>query len=146
MKQKTHIIWAVVAVAALVAGIFWGRAMAGGAPGNSRFGALSSSSRTFAGRGNSSANVFAGQVSAIDGSSITLQLPSGNSEVVLYASSTPVTEPTNVSIAKVVAGTNIMVMGTQNSDGSVTAQSIEIRNGFGPFGGGRQGSSTPAGQ
>ncbi len=142
MKNKTHIIWAAVAIVALVAGIFWGRTMAGAASGNSRFGASSSSSRTFAGRNNSSANVFAGQVSAIDGSSITLQLPNGNSEVVLYASSTPVTEPTNVSIAKIVAGADIMVMGTQNSDGSVTAQSIEIRNGSGLFGPGRQGSAT----
>ncbi len=128
MKYKTHIVWAAVAVIALIGGIFWGKGMAAGESKQFANSGYSSSTRgSF--RTGSSGSVFAGQVSAISGSDITLQLPNGNSEVVLYSSSTPVTEPTNVSISKVATGSNIVVMGTQNSDGSVTASSIEIGNG-----------------
>lgn len=145
-KYKLHIVWAIVAVAALVGGIFWGRGMAAG--GNRQFtnGGFSSSTRGGF-RAGSSGSIFAGQVSAISGSDITLQLQNGNSEVVLFSSSTPVTEPTNVSISKVTTGSNIVVMGTENSDGSVTASSIEIGNGgfFRSSPGGNATGATPIG-
>lgn len=148
MKYKTHIVWAVVAVAALIGGIFLGEGMAAGGNAQLANGASSSSARGGF-RTDSSGSVFAGQVSAINGSDITLQLSNGNSEVVLYSSSTPVAEPTNVPISKVVTGSNIVVMGTKNSDGSVTASSIEIGNGGflrGFPGGGQTPSNASSGQ
>ena len=148
MKYKTHSIWAVAVVVALVAGIFWGKGMAAGGSGQFANSGYSSSTRGGF-RTGSSGSVFQGQVSAISGSDITLQLQNGNSEVVLYSSSTPITEPTNVSISKVATGSNIRVMGTQNSDGSVTASSIEIGNGsfFGNSpGGGQAPTNASSGQ
>jgi hypothetical protein len=81
----------------------------------------------------------------MDSSSITLQLANGNSQVVFYSSSTPVSEPTTVSVSTLKTGTNIMVGGTTNSDGSLTAQTIQVRTGA-AAGGRAAGSGAGAGQ
>ncbi len=98
-KYLVHIVWVVVALIALGGGYFWGKAaaassvrsaFAGGA------GAFGSSTRRLAG-GATGGGFTTGQILSFGSGSMTLQLPNGNSEVVLYASSTPVTEPTTVS-------------------------------------------------
>jgi len=141
-KYSVHIIWGIVAVVALTGGFFWGKASVHPSFGNGAYGTFSASTTR---RGAGSGGGFvAGQISAMDSSSITLQLPNGNSEVVFYSSSTSVTEPTVVPVSNLTVGTNVMIGGTQNSDGSLTAQSIQVRTGggVGPGFGGRNGSSS----
>jgi len=88
----------------------------------------SSSARGFSGARSGNSGGFAnGQVTAKDNQTITLQLPNGNSEVVFYSSSTQVIKPSAASLSDVVSGTQVMIGGTQNADGSLTAQSIQIR-------------------
>jgi hypothetical protein len=82
-----------------------------------------------------------GQITAIDSSSITLQLPNGNSQVIFYSSSTQVSEPTVVPASALKEGTNVVVAGTSSSDGSMAATTIQVRTGnsgapAGGFGGG----------
>ena len=129
-KYKTHIIWAIIAVVALGGGYFWGKAAAAAARTSGFAGAFNgSSTRAFArgGAGGTGTALTAGQITAMDSSSITLQLANGNSEVVFYSTSTTVSEQTTVSPSTLTVGTNVMVGGTTNSDGSVTAQSIQVR-------------------
>lgn len=141
-KYLVHIIWLVVAIAALAGGFFWGKAaaasarlaFAGGA------GTYGSSTRRLAG-GATGGGFTTGQIAVIGNDSITLQLANGNSEVVFYSSSTPVTEPTTVSPSTLTVGTNVMVGGTTNSDGSLTAQTIQVRTA-----GAAAGSGAGAGQ
>ncbi len=127
-KYQVHLVWAVIAIVALGGGFAWGKA-GGAASLNGASGAAgaygASTTRRTAGSGS---GLVAGQISSIDATSITLQLPNGNSEVVFYASSTQISEPTLVSASKLAVGTNVMVGGTTNSDGSVTAQSIQVRS------------------
>jgi phage baseplate assembly protein gpV len=132
-KYKTHIIWLLVAIVALVGGFYWGRANGTASRGSfAGAGTFSSSTRRFAGTGGAaSGGLAAGQITAMDSSSITLQLANGNSEVVFYTSSTPVSEPTTVLPSTLKVGTNVMVTGTSNSDGSVTAQTIQVRGATG---------------
>ncbi|MDR3581731.1 MAG: DUF5666 domain-containing protein [Candidatus Pacebacteria bacterium] len=132
-KYKVHIIWGAGVVLALLVGIFLGRATGGmrSLPGGYAMGGAglsargTSSTRT----GGAGGGFVTGEVTSIDGSNITLQLPNGNSEVVLYSSSTPVTEPTTVTVSKLTVGTRIMVGGSANADGSMTAQTIQIASG-----------------
>lgn len=131
-KYLVHIVWAVVVIVALGGGYYWGRASGASARGNfaAGAGAYGSSTRRggFAGgAGGAGGGFVSGQIMEMDSSSITLQLPSGSSEIVFYSSSTPVTEPTIVSVSKLSVGTNVMVGGTSNSDGSLTAQTIQVR-------------------
>jgi hypothetical protein len=147
-KNKIHIVWGIVAVIALIGGFFWGKGMAGAAGSAGRggnFGAFGGSSTRGGFRGANGGlaggGFVAGQVTAIDASSITLQLPNGNSENVFYSSSTQVIVPQSASISSVQPGTMVMVGGTQNSDGSMTASSIQVRNGNIPGGGSRTGAA-----
>jgi hypothetical protein len=125
-KYFVHIIWLIVAVVALGGGYFWGKASVvisrGSYAGTGTFG---SSTRRFAGA--AAGSLAVGQISAIDSSSITLQLANGNSQVVFYSTSTPVTKPTIVSADTLTVGTNVMIGGTANSDGSLTAETIQVR-------------------
>lgn len=137
-KYKVTIIWVLVAVIMFAGGWYIGKntASAGVTGGRGGFGAFASSTRgAFAGRGSVAGGGFvAGTVTAIDASSITLQLPNGNSENVFYSSSTSVIVPQAASISSVQPGIAVMIGGTQNPDGSLTASSIQVRNASGGIG------------
>jgi hypothetical protein len=133
-KYKTHILWAIVAIAALAGGVWWGRGMTGASAQTSTGGTSFASGRTFAARGGTAGGgVLAGQIASIGSSSLTLQLANGNSEVVFFSSSTAVTEPKSITIAQLAQGANVAITGTQNSDGSFTAASIRTGGGPGGF-------------
>ncbi len=75
-----------------------------------------------------SGNTFVdGQIIAMDATSLTLQLRNGNSQIVFYATSTPILKLASGSVADLAAQKEVTVTGTQNPDGSVTAQSIQVR-------------------
>lgn len=146
-KYIVHIIWLVIALIALGGGYYWGKASAVASRGTfAGAGAYGSSTRRFAGAGAAGGGLVIGQITAIDSSSITLQLANGNSQVVFYSTSTPVTEPTTVSPSTLSVGTNVMVGGTSNSDGSLTAQTIQVRPAGAAGYGGGSGGTTSTGQ
>ncbi len=125
-KYGVHVVWCVVAILAFVGGMYYGgsgvsantTASAGGAGGSARTGA-------YAGR--AGGGFVSGTVSAKDASSITVQLPNGNSEVVFYSTSTSVIMPSPASMTDVATGSEVSIGGTANGDGSVTAQTIQLR-------------------
>ncbi len=73
------------------------------------------------------ANFAGGQVVSVDQSSITVKTQDGGSRIVFVNSGVAVTKNAAGSLADIKPGDDIMVQGTSNADGSVTAQSIQIR-------------------
>jgi hypothetical protein len=137
-KYKTHIIWAVIVVVALVGGIFYGKSSTA-SQATSR--SLSASS-TRSGFGRAAGGGFvSGQIISVDANSMTVSLANGNSQVVYYSSSTQVMKPTIVPASDLVAGTRVMIGGTADSSGVLTAQSIQVQTGSG-FGGAGNASGT----
>jgi hypothetical protein len=131
-------IWLTIVAAIVCAVVFFfiGQAVGKGSAASAAGarGSFSSSTRGAAGRAGAAGGGFAsGQVVSVDGNSLTVQLPNGNSEVVFFSSSTQVIKPQVASLSALTPGTQVLVGGTANSDGSVSAQTIQIR----------QGSSTP---
>jgi len=139
-KYLVHIIWLVVAILAFVGGMYYGKSTVTTALSGRGAGAFSSSTRAgFAGRGGATGGGFVtGQILSMGSDSFTVSLANGNSQVVFYSSSTSVIKPMPASVSDLTTGTLVMIGGTTNSDGSLTAQSIQVRlaSSTGGFGGG----------
>lgn len=68
-----------------------------------------------------------GQVVSKDSGSLTIKLQNGNSVIVLFGTSTPVSKSVSGVVGDIAVGSDVIITGTTNSDGSETAQSIQIR-------------------
>jgi hypothetical protein len=79
------------------------------------------------GRGQRGAGFAAGEVIAKDETSVTVKAQDGSTKIVLVTESTEVMNATKGTVADVAIGKNVMINGTPNQDGSVTAQSVNIR-------------------
>ena len=77
--------------------------------------------------GQAGANFISGDILKQDTTSLTIKLKDGGSKIVLYASSTPIMKSTSGSASDLQIGQSISANGTTNSDGSLSAQSIQIR-------------------
>lgn len=69
----------------------------------------------------------AGEIISKDASSVTIKMQDGSTKIVLVGSSTQVMKSTTGSFNELTTGANVTVTGTVNSDGSVTAQVIQLR-------------------
>lgn len=80
----------------------------------------------FAGPGRSS-NFVAGEIIAADAAGITVKSADGGSKIIFISDSTKITKTSEGSLKDLVLQEQIMVNGTVNSDGSISAESIQIR-------------------
>jgi len=139
--QSKHIIPIIIGVLAVAGGAFYGgtvyakRGPAAQAAANRQFngaafrtganGAAGQAGQMRGGAG--AAGLTAGEVLSKDDTSITVKLQDGGSKIVFYSASTTVSTISQGSMNDVTPGTNVMVGGSANQDGSVMARSIQIR-------------------
>lgn len=67
-----------------------------------------------------------GEILSKDDQSITIKLRDGGSKIVVLSASTIVSKMADGSMEDVVVGSSVMVTGTSNSDGSLSAKSIQL--------------------
>lgn len=67
-----------------------------------------------------------GEILNFDDKSITVKLQDGSSKIVILTGTTAINKSAQGSKADLKTGERVAVFGTQNSDGSVTAQNIQI--------------------
>jgi uncharacterized protein (UPF0333 family) len=138
MNSKQWVTLIVVAVVFAGGGFFGGMkyqssktpavaARAGGAAGAAAFAQRRA--------GGANMGFLNGQVLSVDQNSITVKLQNGGSQNVVLAPSTQYRKAVDGTSADVVVGSQVTITGTTNSDGSLTAQSVQIRS----------ASSTPPG-
>ena len=81
-----------------------------------------------------------GQVLNMDSNSLTVKMSDGSTKLVVLSSSTAFMQSTKAVLSDVKTGDTVNVVGTQNSDGSVTAQDVQIAR---PSGAGQQPPTQP---
>jgi hypothetical protein len=139
MKKNTSIgivVGVIVAVALFYGGVKYGEAK-GGRMGmtnrTAQFGQGQMPNGTF-NRSTGGAQMAArngggvmGEILSKDATTVTVKLPTGGSKIVFTSASTTVFKTAAGSLNDLEIGQTISVQGSTNSDGSVTAQSIQLR-------------------
>ncbi len=126
--MKKYLPLIITAVLALAVGFWGGMSYAGSSAQNP--GARQFANGSFAGRraaGTAGGGFTAGEIIAKDSKSITVKLQDGGSKLVFFSDATKIMHTTDASSSALAVGGFVAVSGGANSDGSVTADSIQLR-------------------
>lgn len=85
----------------------------------------------FPGGGRSGLRPVNGEIIGQDEKSITVKLTDGSSKIVLLSDKTTINKAAEATKSDLKTGEKVAVFGQENSDGSVTAQSVQINPTFG---------------
>jgi hypothetical protein len=136
--QKSISVGVVVAVVSLGVGYYFGKkAIISNESGRMGMQGSQMSGRGGFARGGANGNVVNGEVVSFDGGMLTVKGRDGGSRVVVVTSATKVSKPVVASSSDVKQGALVLITGTQNGDGSITAESVSIRDASQGFPGGR---------
>jgi hypothetical protein len=86
----------------------------------------------------------AGEILNSDANSVTVKMQDGSTKIVLLSSTTSIIKADKATKDDLKTGTQVAVFGTSNSDGSVTAQSIQLNPQFNMMRNGQTPSGTPS--
>ena len=138
-KKSTQIIVAIIVLFVGV-GIGWAYAKSSAAPVaatsgyTGTFAGRTGGTGGFAGRTGAGGGAVVGTIVSVDPTSISVALPNSTSTsattgstVVLYSDGTNILKSIVGSSADLQVGDSVVVQGTANSDGSVSANTIQIR-------------------
>lgn len=135
MNKTTGIIIAVVLIFLAAVGGFFGGMYFQKNKTNNRFGMYTNGNimgqgfrQGFRGgmMGQNGGSIVRGQILSVDNNNITVKLPDGSSKVVVLGNSTTFVQSTKASQGDIKQGDTVMVFGTTNSDGSITAQNVQL--------------------
>ncbi|MFA5987936.1 MAG: hypothetical protein WC797_04805 [Candidatus Paceibacterota bacterium] len=130
-KIALHVIAAII----IFAVGFWGGKMYGAktksafrADGNQFSGINSGFGGGFNKGGRNGGGIVSGDIVSKDATGVVVKSREGGSKIVIVPSSAQIMKATDGTAEDLVVGKNVMVTGTTNADGSVTAKVIQLRN------------------
>lgn len=96
----------------------------------SQFGMSGGRQGQFQGRFNNGTRPVSGKIIKKDQDSITIKTQNGSTRLILLSSQTTVSKSQKTTIDELKENENVFVIGQENSDGSITAENIQIGGGF----------------
>ncbi|MBI4009281.1 hypothetical protein HY357_03540 [Candidatus Roizmanbacteria bacterium] len=84
-----------------------------------------------AGANRSGFRPIAGEIISADDKSITVKLQDGSSKIILLSDKTEINKAEKATKTDLKTGVQVAVFGNENSDGSITAQNIQLNPQFG---------------
>jgi hypothetical protein len=131
-KNTIYIVGAVLVIIAFFGGMMYGKTSCLSAASADRQSRMAAIGGAYGGRGgtrggNTGGGFLSGQILSKDSNSLTIKLRDGGSKIVFLSASTTVQKQTEGSVGDLNVGTEVTAMGSPNTDGSVNAQSIQIR-------------------
>lgn len=130
MNKKTAIVVSIIVLVIIGGGAFYGGIAYGKSqktipafnPGNANFQGARPNKNSTGG------NFVSGEIISRDDTSITIKLPNdAGTKIIFYSAATQVNKFASGSPSDLSTGNSVTVTGTTNSDGSVSAQSIQLR-------------------
>ncbi|MFA5188784.1 MAG: hypothetical protein WC460_05470 [Patescibacteria group bacterium] len=132
MKKNQTLIISIIIVLVVGAGAFYGgmvyaKSQKGSMANSGRFQGFNAAGAQGSTRLAANGGAVSGQLLSQDDKSITLKLNNGGSKIIFLSDTTQITKSVSGAVADLTTGENLMVSGTANADGSITAQTIQIR-------------------
>ncbi|OGG03552.1 hypothetical protein A2W14_03135 [Candidatus Gottesmanbacteria bacterium RBG_16_37_8] len=87
----------------------------------------------FTGRRQFNGRPVTGEIVSLDDKSITVKMPDGQSKIVILSDNTEINQASAASKTDLKEGSKVAVFATDNTDGSVTAQNIQLNPQLGRF-------------
>ncbi|MDO8583435.1 MAG: hypothetical protein Q7R51_02800 [bacterium] len=82
------------------------------------------------GRFNAGQRPVSGQIISVDDKSITVKLRDGSSKIIILSDKTTITKSTNGAKDDLKTDAQVVIFGTTNSDGSITADTVSLNTMF----------------
>jgi hypothetical protein len=130
--MKNSLVLTIILVILIGIGSFFGGMKYGQSQRRSAFGQFANSNisgQRGLTNGNRVGNGFRpinGDIINSDANSITVKMSDGSTKIVIVSGSTSINKAAQATIADLTTGQKVAVFGQTNSDGSVTAQSIQL--------------------
>jgi hypothetical protein len=146
MTLKSPVVLIIGALVIAVVGFFGGmqyQKMQTGSSRNVQFGNRQNGGGRFAmmNNGGMQGRPVIGQILSLDDKTMTVKMMDGSSKIVILPDNMTISKTDSGSKADLKVGENIGVFGQANSDGSVTAQNVQLNPMFRTFG--ASGSAQP---
>lgn len=121
----------IVLVGTFYGGIVYGKSQipirSQGGQGNQALGQNNRGSANGIRNGGAFGGMTSGEIISMDTQSVTIKLKDGSSKIVFYSNKTPIEKNVSGTSADMVIGKQISITGAANSDGSITAENIQLR-------------------
>ena len=127
MKKNLLITIIIIVIITVGGGAFYSGMVYGKNQNSQKNGQFGQNGRARTGAGPAGSGFISGDIVSKNAGSITVKDRTGSSRIIFYSQTTEVGKFMTGALSDVSVGQNIMVSGKTNSDGSITAQTIQIR-------------------
>lgn len=132
--KNAKVIAIVLLIVGLGAGFFAGMKYQQSQSSSARFGNFQGTRNgSFGQRNQQGFRPVSGEIISTDDKSITVELADGSSRIVFLSDTTAISKSSHGAKSDLKTGEKVLVVGTDNSDGSITARNVQLNPQTGGF-------------